>query len=73
MHTPKIIEVKEVNDTFVAYKIQCCDDAVHTSWHSISVTLLDHDSQLEDAKKRVSDLHEAKIQWRAKYAAQIQK
>ena len=65
-HTLEIIETKELSDTFVSYKICCCGDSVHSSWHTISVTVLDHTADIEAAKKKVSDLHEAKLQWRAK-------
>jgi hypothetical protein len=69
-HTPEIIETKEVNDMFVAYKIRCCGEEMHTSVHTVSVLIPDHTEAIEAAKKSVSDLHEAKVQWRNKQGKQ---
>lgn len=74
-HTAEIVEVKELNDEQVGYRIRCCADDISDSWHSISVlcpTAEDprtHQQQLEECKARVSVKHEAKIQWRAAQSA----
>jgi hypothetical protein len=63
-HDPKIIDIKEVSDTFVAYTIRCCNEELHTSVHSISVLVPNHSDELEKCKKQVAELHEAKLRWR---------
>lgn len=65
-HDTAIVEVKEVSDEQVAYRIRCCGEAMTDSWHTVSVHATDHDASLEAAKQRVQKTHEAKLQWRKK-------
>lgn len=65
-HDTQIVEVKEVNDEQVAYKIRCCGEEATDSWHTASVHAADHEASLEAAKQRVQKTHEAKQAWRKK-------
>lgn len=64
-HDPGVVEVKEINDEQVAYRIRCCGEASTDSWHTMSVHE-DHADLLNAAKARVQKTHEAKMQWRKK-------
>lgn len=65
-HDTQIVDVKEVNDEQVAYRIRCCGEEATDSWHTVSVHAADHEASLEAAKQRVQKTHEAKVQWRKK-------
>lgn len=65
-HDTVVVEVKELSDELIAYRIRCCDEPMTDSWHSVSVLSSNLDQSLEDAKQRVAALHEAKVQWRQK-------
>ena len=65
-HDIQIVEIKEVGDELVAYRIRCCGEDMTDSWHTVSVHALDHEQSLEVAKYRVQKTHEAKVAWRKK-------
>jgi hypothetical protein len=64
MHTPKIIQAKQVNNENVSYCIQCCDDPMEVTWHTIHILAPDHQAVLEDRKKEIATRHEAITAWR---------
>lgn len=67
MHTPEIIEVKQVTNEQVAYCIRCCDDALETTWHTMHILSPDHAGQLEKLKKEISARHDAIVSWRKEH------
>jgi hypothetical protein len=64
MHTPRIIEVKQITNEQVAYCLRCCDDHMETTWHTMHVLSPDHAGQLEERKKEIASRHEAIVNWR---------
>jgi len=65
-HKAEVIEVKELTDEDVAYKVRCCGDKSTDSWHSAKITA-DHTASLDAHTQRVAELHAAKQQWREKH------
>lgn len=65
-HTVEIVDVRELSDEQVSYRIRCCCEEMTDSWHTVSVHATDHEASLEAAKQRVQKTHEAKVQWRKK-------
>jgi hypothetical protein len=80
-HTPKIVEAKQISNSYTAYRIVCCGEAcdpsrctasAHTceeTWHTISVSAPDHAGQLAAIKADVAARHELMLEWRASQAA----
>lgn len=63
MHTPSIVEVKDLNDENIAYLVRCCDDPKTDSWITVSVHVSDqdHDASLQIHQSRVADTHNKKV------------
>jgi hypothetical protein len=66
-HTPKVIEAKQLNNEYVSYCVQCCGDALETTWHTMHVAAPDHEGQLATIKADVTARHELMLQWRANH------
>jgi hypothetical protein len=65
-HTTEIVEIKEINDTQVAYRVRCCGEPMTDSWHTAAVDAPNLETELQAHRDRVAALHEAKVQWRKK-------
>ena len=65
-HKAEVVEVKELSDGQVAYRVRCCREEMTDSWHTSAVDAPNLYAELEAHKVRVATLHEAKIQWRKK-------
>lgn len=61
-HVSKVVEVREINDEYVAYRLQCCGEAMTDSWHTLAVTVgdADHDTFLATKLEEVAAKHAAK-------------
>jgi len=66
-HTPEVVETKQINNEHVAYRIVCCNDPHESTWHTISVLIADHETELEARKAEITARHEAMVVWRRKY------
>lgn len=64
-HNTEVIEVKELSDSQVAYRVRCCGEELTDSWHAVHVDAPDIEQSLQAHKDRVAKLHEAKLRWRA--------
>lgn len=62
-HTAKIVEVKELTDELVSYRVRCCDDPQTDSWHTASI-MVDHSEGLRTHCQQVQARHERKMEWR---------
>jgi hypothetical protein len=67
-HNTEVVEVVELGDEIVAYRVRCCGEKLTDSWHSASVVAPDLEQSLQSHKDRVAALHEAKLLWREKNA-----
>lgn len=63
-HTVEILEIKEVSDELVSYRLRCCGEELSDTWHTLSVLIPDHDGQLESRKAEIAARHQAKVAWR---------
>jgi hypothetical protein len=70
-HEVKIVEIKELSDELVSYRLRCCDDQLSDSWHTVSVAIANHDASLAERKQDIAARHERKHAWREKYAAKL--
>lgn len=68
MHNVQIVEVKELSDELVSYRLRCCEDELSDSWHTMSVHIDDHSASLEERKQEIAARHERKHAWREKQA-----
>lgn len=64
MHTPEVLETKELTAEWVGYRIRCCNDPMSDSWHTMHVTIPDHKAVLDEQKIVVAARHEAILAWR---------
>jgi hypothetical protein len=77
IHTPIIIDTKELSDEQVSYCIRCCGDPSTDSWHMISILCptkddpRTHEEQLFEIAANVAAKHEAKVSWRLKNATSV--
>lgn len=67
-HQVQVVEVKELSDELVSYRLRCCDDELSDSWHTMSVHVLDHDESLGARMQEIAARHQRKHAWREKYA-----
>ena len=65
-HEVEIVEVKEVSDDLVSYRLRCCDDDTSDSWITLSVAIPDHGPSLTARKAEIAARHDQKEAWRAK-------
>jgi hypothetical protein len=67
----EIVEVKQLSNEQVAYKIRVNDDPTTDSWHTMNVWEEDHEAQLEEHKKVALKRHEALAKWREKWKEKL--
>lgn len=81
MHTPEIIETKQVSNEQVSYRIVCCGEkcsekckpAEHVcedSWVTLSVKNDNHEAQLEIEKGKIAERHAKMAAWKEKNGVQ---
>ncbi len=68
-HEVTVVEVKELSDELVSYRLRCCDDPLSDSWHTVSVEIDDHAPSLAERKAEIAARHERKHAWREKSQA----
>ena len=68
-HEAKVVEVKELTDELVSYRLRCCDEELSDSWHTLTVHIEDHEKHLTERKQEIEKRHRAKEAWRTKYKA----
>ena len=73
VHTPQIIQVKELNDENIAYLVRCCSDPKTDSWITISVHVADSDctASLQAHKDQIADRHAKKLSRLAQAASLV--
>lgn len=63
-HTTKVIDAKQINNEYVVYTVQCCEDPMEITNHTIHVLAADHAGQLDTIKAGIATRHEAVLAWR---------
>jgi hypothetical protein len=77
-HNPIVVDVKQVNNEQVAYRIVCCGAACgdactpsnhvcEDSWHTMHVAEPDHDAKIKFLMKEIASRHEQITKWRKEH------
>ncbi len=62
----RIVEVKELSDELVSYRLRYGNDELSDTWHTMSVRIGDHDASLAARKADIAAVQAAKHAWRQK-------
>lgn len=60
-HKTKLLEYRKLSDGQFSVLIQCCDDAAHTSWHTMHASVAADDeartASIGAHRARIAELH----------------